>query len=150
MSEIVIYQSEDGQSKLDVKLENNTLWLTQGQMVDLFQTTKQNISLHIKNIFYEGELNEDPTVKEYLTVQNEGDREVSRSIAYYNLDMIIAVGYRVKSKQGTQFRIWATGILKEYIQKGFAMDDERLKNMAVATIGKSFCIGSEISVHLKK
>ncbi|MFI3241677.1 MAG: virulence RhuM family protein [Alphaproteobacteria bacterium] len=127
MSEIIIYQTDDGKSKIDVKLENETMWLTQAQMVDLFQTTKQNISLHIKNIFDEGELFVDATVKDYLTVQKEGQREVNRNIAYYNLDMVIAVGYRVKSNIGTQFRIWATNILKEYMIKGFAMDDDRLK-----------------------
>ncbi len=126
--EIIIYQNENGKNKVAVTLEDNNLWLSQIQMAELFDTTKQNISLHIKNIFEEGELAEQSTVKEYLTVQNEGSRNVSRAIKHYNLELIIAVGYRVRSKQGTQFRIWATEILKEYISKGFAMNDELLKN----------------------
>lgn len=124
---IVIYQSENGTSKLEIKLENETLWLTQNEMAELFQTTKQNISLHIKNIYKEGELDRDATVKEFLTVQKEGKRSVERTVEHYNLDLIISVGYRIKSITATQFRIWATNILKEYIVKGFAMDDERLK-----------------------
>jgi hypothetical protein len=111
-------------SKIDVRLENGTLWLTQAQLVELFQTTKQNVSLHIRNILGSGELNSSATVKEDLTVQTEGGRKVSRSVKYYNLDMILAVGYRVKSVRGTQFRQWATGVLHEYLQKGFAMNDD--------------------------
>lgn len=126
-SEIIIYQTEDDITKIDVRLENETVWLTQAQMVELFQTTKQNISLHIRNIFAEGELQEDSTVKEYLTVQTEGTRKVERALQLYNLDVIISVGYRVRSHRGTKFRIWATQRLKEYIIKGFTMDDERLK-----------------------
>lgn len=126
-NEIIIYQTQDGHTKIDVRIENETVWLSQNQMVELFQTTKQNISLHIKNIFEEGELDEIPTVKDYLTVQNEGSRKVSRNIAYYNLDVIISVGYRVKSLRGTQFRIWATQVLKEYMKKGFALNDDLLK-----------------------
>ena len=126
-NEIIIYQTQDGQTKIDVRIENETVWLTQNQMAELFQTTKQNISLHIKNIFEEGELLEDSTVKDYLTVQNEGNRKVSRNITYYNLDVIISVGYRVKSLRGTQFRIWATQVLKEYMKKGFALNDDLLK-----------------------
>jgi hypothetical protein len=126
-SEIIIYQTEDNQTKIDVRLEDETVWLSQAQMVELFQTTKQNVSLHIKNAFDEGELSASATVKEYLTVQNEGAREVSRNIKYYNLDVIISVGYRVKSLRGTQFRRWALGILKEYLKKGFAMNDDLLK-----------------------
>jgi hypothetical protein len=122
-SEIVIYTSDDGKTKIDVRMENETVWLSQGQMVQLFQTTKQNISLHIQNIFDEGELSPDSTVKEYLTVQTEGSREVSRKTKFYNLDVIISVGYRVKSLRGTQFRIWATERLKEYLVKGFTMDE---------------------------
>lgn len=126
-SQILIYQPEDGKTRIDVRLEDETVWLTQMQMVDLFQSSKQNVSLHIKNIYEEGELSEDATVKEYLTVQTEGRRQVQRTIKYYNLDVIIAVGYRVKSHRGTQFRRWATERLREYLVKGFAMDDERLK-----------------------
>lgn len=126
-NEIIIYQTQDGQTKIDVRIENETVWLTQNQMAELFQTTKQNISQHIKNIFEEGELTEDSTVKDYLTVQNEGSRKVSRNVTYYNLDVIISVGYRVKSLRGTQFRIWATQVLKEYMKKGFALNDDLLK-----------------------
>lgn len=124
---IVIYQLEDGKTKIDVKLEDETVWLSQQQMADLYDTTKQNISLHIKNIFEEEELNENSTVKEFLTVQKEGNRSVERKVKYYNLDMIISLGYRIKSKVATNFRRWATERLKEYMIKGFTMDDERLK-----------------------
>ena len=126
-SEIIIYQTEDGHTKIDVRMEDETVWLTQGQMAELFQTSKQNISLHINNAFKEGELEPLATVKEYLTVQNEGFREVKRNVKYYNLDMIISVGYRVKSLRGTQFRRWALGVLREYLVKGFSMNDDLLK-----------------------
>lgn len=124
---IVIYQLEDGKTKIDVKLDGETVWLSQQQMAELYDTTKQNISLHIKNIFEEEELDEDSTVKEFLTVQQEGNRSVERKAKYYNLDMIISLGYRIKSKIATNFRKWATERLKEYMIKGFTMDDERLK-----------------------
>ena len=127
-SELLIYQSETGDTKVEVRLENDSVWLTQGQMTELYQTTKQNISLHLKNIYKERELDENLTVKEYLTVQQEGNREVHRPIQHYNLDVIISVGYRVNSHRGTQFRIWATQRLREYLVKGFTMDDERLKS----------------------
>lgn len=126
-NKIIIYQTQDGKTKIDVKIEDETVWLTQAQMTELFETTKQNVSLHIKNIFEEGELNEVSTVKDFLTVQNEGTRQVSRNVKYYNLDVIISVGYRVKSLRGTQFRIWATQVLKEYLKKGFALNDDLLK-----------------------
>ena len=122
-NKIVIYQTEDGQAQIDVRLENETVWLSQAQMVELFQTTKQNVSLHVSNVFKEGELDEEATVKEYLTVQKEGKREVMRQVKYYNLDVIISVGYRVKSKRGTDFRIWARNILKQYLIKGYAIND---------------------------
>ena len=125
--DIIIYQTEDGLTKIDVKLENETVWLSQQQMAELYDTTKQNISLHIKNIFDENELNENSTVKEFLTVQKEGNRNVERNVKFYNLDMIISLGYRIKSKIATNFRKWATERLKEYMIKGFTMDDERLK-----------------------
>ena len=124
---IIIYQLDDGKTKIDVKLEDETVWLSQQQMADLYDTTKQNISSHIKNIFDEEELSENSTVKEFLTVQKEGNRNVERKIKYYNLDMIISLGYRIKSKVATNFRKWATERLKEYMIKGFTMDDERLK-----------------------
>ena len=128
--DIIIYQTEDGLTKIDVKLENETVWLSQQQMAELYGTTKQNISLHIKNIFDENELNENSTVKEFLTVQKEGNRNVERNVKFYNLDMIISLGYRIKSKVATNFRKWATERLKEYMIKGFTMDDERLKGNA--------------------
>jgi len=127
-SQILIYQTERGQTKIEVLLKNETVWLTQKLMAELFQTTKQNINLHIQNIYNEGELPPEATVKEYLTVQKEGDRQVSRTVDFYNLDMIISVGYRIKSHVATRFRQWATQRLREYIVKGFVLDDERLKN----------------------
>lgn len=127
-NEIILYQP-DSTVSIEVKVENETVWLTQAQMTELFQSTKQNISLHINNVFKEGELDKESTVKEYLTVQAEGLRKVHRKIAYYNLDVIISVGYRVKSKRGTDFRIWATRILKEYLINGYALNKriERLE-----------------------
>ena len=122
-NEIVIYQSEILTSHIEVRIEDETVWLTQLQMIDLFQSTKQNISLHINNIFKEGELNEFSTVKEYLTVQQEGNRRVKREVKIYNLDVIISVGYTVKSQRGTQFRIWANKILKEYLLNGYAISN---------------------------
>ncbi len=125
--EIVFFQSKDGMAKLSVKLQDETVWLSLDQMAELFQRDKSTISRHIKNVFEEGELNDSSTVANFATVQNEGGRNVERNIDYYNLDVIISVGYRVKSLRGTQFRIWANSVLKEYIKKGFALDDERLK-----------------------
>ena len=127
-SQFLIYISEKGNTKIDVRFENETVWLTQNQIADLFQTTKQNVSLHINNIFKEEELEENSTVKDYLTVQQEGKREVKRAVKHYNLDMIISVGYRIKSKLATRFRQWATVHIREFIVKGFVLDDERLKN----------------------
>ena len=126
--QFVVYSSEDGQSKIEVRLEGETVWLTQQHMADLFQTTKQNVSLHLQNIFAERELDPGATVKESLTVQTEGKRSVQRRVEFYNLDAIISVGYRVKSAVATRFRIWATQKLREFIVKGFVLDDERLKN----------------------
>jgi len=127
MSNILIYKDKDGLTKIEVRLENETLWITQQQMADLFQTTKQNVSLHVGNIYKEGELQECATVKDFLTVQHEGKRKVKRALLHYNLDMIISVGYRIKSTVATHFRIWATQVIKEFIIKGFVLDDERLK-----------------------
>jgi hypothetical protein len=127
-SQIIIYKTESGQTKLEVRLENETVWLTQKSMAELFQTTSQNITIHLKNIFEEGELDENPTCKDFLQVQKEGSRMVERKQRFYNLDAIISVGYRVKSHVATSFRIWATQRIKEYIVKGFVLDDERLKN----------------------
>jgi hypothetical protein len=126
-SEFLLYQTEDGRTRLEVRLEKDTVWLTQAQMAELFQTTPQNMTLHVKAIYAEGELEESATCKDYLHVRREGKRRVSRHLKHYNLDVIISVGYRVKSHRGTQFRIWATQRLREYIVKGFALDDERLK-----------------------
>ncbi|OGQ89164.1 MAG: hydroxyacid dehydrogenase [Deltaproteobacteria bacterium RIFOXYC2_FULL_48_10] len=125
--EVLVYQTDDGRVKLDVRLQDETVWLTQQMMADLFQSSKQNISHHISRIYKEGELQPEATVKKYLTVRQEGAREVTRPLEYYNLDMIISVGYRVKSHIATRFRIWATERLKEYIVKGFTLDDDRLK-----------------------
>ncbi len=120
---IIIYQTADGVTNLEVKMDYDTVWLTQAQMVELFQTTKQNVSLHVNNVYKECELEEKSTVKEYLTVQNEGKRSVRRMVKYYNLDVIISVGYRVKSQRGTQFRIWANRVLKDYLVKGYAVNE---------------------------
>lgn len=126
-SELILYQSEDGQTKVEVRVEGETVWLTLNQLAELFQRDKSVISRHIKNVFEEGELELERTVAKNATVQIEGGREIVRELDYYNLDMIISVGYRVNSLRGTQFRIWATQRLREYIIKGFTLDDERLK-----------------------
>ena len=126
-SEMLLYQTADGELKIQVHLERDTVWLTQADMVELFQSSKSNISEHIKNIFEEGELSPDSTVRNFRTVRMEGSRQVSRDIEHYNLDVIISVSYRVKSLRGTQFRIWATERLKEYLIKGFTMNDDLLK-----------------------
>jgi prophage maintenance system killer protein len=124
--EIIIYQTQDGTTVLDVRLEDETIWLTQAQMVNLFDSSKANISEHIKHIYQTRELEENATVRNFRTVRSEGKREVARELEYYNLDMIIAIGYRINSKQGTQFRIWANRILKDYIIKGYVVD-QRVK-----------------------
>ena len=124
---MLIYQSADGKIKIDVRFRNGTVWLSLDQMATLFGRDKSTISRHVKNVFEEGELTPEATVANFATVQAEGNREVTRNIDYYNLDVIISVGYRVKSQQGTQFRIWATQRLKEYIIKGFALNEERFK-----------------------
>jgi hypothetical protein len=127
-SELLLYQTEDGHTRIEVKFKGETAWLSLNQMAELFDRDKSVISKHIRNVFEEGELPENSTVAKFATVQKEGSREVSREIEFYNLDVIIAVGYRVKSHRGTQFRIWATEHLREYIIKGFTLDDQRLKN----------------------
>ena len=126
-TDLILYQTEDGKTRVEVRLENETVWLTQAQMAELFQTTVPNVSMHIRNLFAERELQASATIKNFLIVRQEGPRQVSRSVEHYNLDVIISVGYRVKSHRGTQFRIWATHRLREYIVKGFALDDVRLK-----------------------
>ncbi len=126
--QFLVYQTDDGRLKIDVRFEGETVWLTQQHMAELFQTTQQNISLHLQNIYAEGELQLGATHKDFLSVRQEGSRSVQRRVDFYNLDAIISVGYRVKSGVATQFRIWATQLLREYIVKGFVLDDERLKN----------------------
>jgi len=128
--EVILYNTEDGGTLLRLRVVDGTVWLSQAEMADLFQATKQNISVHIRNILAEGELEAGATVKEYLTVQTEGERQVQRSITVYRLEMVLAVGYRVRSPRGTQFRRWATTVLQDYLVKGFALDDRRLKDPA--------------------
>jgi hypothetical protein len=123
--QFLVYRTEDGKLKIDVRFDGETVWLTQQQMAELFQTTKQNVSLHIRHVFSEGELAESSVVKDYLTTAADGKNYATK---YYNLDVSISIGYRVKSLRGTQFRIWATQLLREYVVKGFVLDDERLKN----------------------
>lgn len=125
--EILLYKSDDGKTRIDVRLHGETVWLSLNQMADLFDRDKSVIAKHIKNVFEEGELAENRTVANFATVQKEGSRSVQREVEHFNLDVIISVGYRVKSRRGTQFRIWATQRLREYLIKGFTMDDERLK-----------------------
>lgn len=124
--EIVLYQPDEN-VRLEVRIEEETVWLSQQQMTILFQTTKQNVSLHINNIFKEGELRKEATVKDYLTVQSEGERKVNRMVSFYNLDVIISVGYRVKSQRGTRFRQWANGVLKDYLLKGYSINDKLIQ-----------------------
>jgi hypothetical protein len=131
--EIVVYQREDGAPAIEVRLDGETVWVTQAQLVDLFQSSKANISEHIKNIFDEGELEVGATVRDFRTVRQEGARMVDRVLTYYNLDVILSVGYRVRSKIATQFRIWATARLNEYLVKGFTMDDAKLKELGGGT-----------------
>lgn len=126
--ELLLYNTEDGKTRLECRFEDETIWMTQAQMAELFQTTPQNITLHLRSIFAEGELDQGATCKEYLQVRQEGGRRVSRLVKHYSLDAILAVGYRVRSARGTQFRRWATERLREYLVKGFTMDDERLKH----------------------
>ena len=127
-SEFILYQTEDGRTRIQCRFENETLWLTQIQIAELFQTTVPNINLHLKAIYAEGELTAEATIKSHLIVRFEGARQVSRPVLHYNLAAILAVGFRVRSHRGTQFRQWATARLSEYLVKGFTMDDERLKN----------------------
>lgn len=127
-SQIIIYKSETGETKIDVRFDGETAWLSQKQMAELFGCSIENVIFHLQNVFESREISEKATTKEYLVVQKEGSRAVKRQVKYYNLDAVISVGYRVNSVRGTQFRIWATQKLKEYIVKGFVMDDERLKN----------------------
>ncbi len=129
-SEIKIYKTEEGKTTIEVKLEKETVWLNLNQISELFDRDKSVISRHIRNVFKEGELNRKSTVAKYATVQNEGQREVVRDIEYFNLDVIISVGYRIKSKRGTQFRIWANQIIKDYLIKGYAINQQKLEKQA--------------------
>ncbi len=126
-SQLILYQSEDGATQIQVTMQDETVWLTQKEMTELFQRDKSVISRHIQNIFNEGELDPEATVAIFATVQQEGHRTITREVEYYNLEVIISVGYRVKSHRGTQFRVWATQTLREYLVKGFVINDERLK-----------------------
>lgn len=127
-SSIILYQTEDGRTRIQCRFENETVWLTQALMADLFQVTPQNVTLHLKALYEEGELDEAATCKEYLQVRTEGGRQINRALKHYSLPVILAVGYRIRSHRGTQFRQWATARLAEYLVKGFTLDDERLKN----------------------
>ena len=127
-SSIILYQTEDGHTRIQCRFENQNIWLTQALIAELFQVTPQNVTLHLRAIYNEGELEDGATCKDYLQVRSEGGRPVSRNLRHYSLQAILAVGYRVRSQRGTQFRQWATAVLSEYMVKGFAMDDERLKN----------------------
>ncbi len=136
-SEIILYQTTNGETKIDVRLEDETVWLNQNQLETLFQTDRTSIVKHIKNIYESGELSEESTCAKIAQVQQEGNRKVTRNISYYNLDLIISVGYRVQSHVATHFRIWATQRLREYIVKGFALDDERIKAAGTNFLSKS-------------
>ena len=136
ISELILYQAEDGKTRIEVRLQDETVWMSQLAMAELFQTTVPNINIHLNNVYVEGELSEAATIKDYLIVRHEGSRQVRRTVRHYNLEAIVAVGYRVKSRRGTQFRKWATERLNEYLVKGFTMDDERLKE--VNNIGSDY------------
>ena len=148
--DIIIYQTEDGLTKINVKIENETVWLSQQQMAELFSTSRTNIIEHINNIYEEEELDKNSTCQNFRQVRKEGNRNVTREIPFYNLDMIISLGYRIKSKVATNFRKWATERLKEYMIKGFTMDDERLKGNGGGIIGKNYLLELRILGHQKK
>ncbi len=128
--EVLVYEAADGSARVDVRLDRGTVWLTQRQMAELFETTPENVLMHLKNIFAEGELDEPATAKDFLVVQTEGRRQVRRSLKHYNLDAIISVGYRVNSRRGVRFRQWATGVLREHLTQGFSLDRERFARNA--------------------
>ena len=146
-ADMIIYTTEDGLTKVETTFDGDTVWLSIDQMAELFQRDKSTISRHIKNIFTEGELQRDSVVAKFATTASDGK---VYNVDYYNLDVIISVGYRVKSKRGTQFRIWATGILKEYMRKGFALDDDRLKNLGAVDVSRNCWRESVIFVHPRK
>ncbi len=130
--ELLLYETEDGRTRVECRVAEDTIWLSQAMMAELFQTSPQNITLHLKALFAEGEITSEATCKSYLQVRLEGERQVRRTVKFYNLDAILAVGYRVRSPRGTQFRRWATERLREYLVKGFTLDDQRLKNPPIA------------------
>ena len=130
--EFLLYETEDGRTRVECRFAEDTIWLSQAMMAELFQTSPQNITLHLKALYAEGEITSEATCKSYLQVRSEGERQVRRTVKFYNLDAILAVGYRVRSSRGTQFRRWATERLREYLVKGFSLDDERLKNPPIA------------------
>lgn len=130
-SQLVIYQADDGSIKIDVRLEDETVWLTQANMAELFQVKPQNVTMHLKNIYIEGELQEKATCKEFLQVQKEGKRQVERKRKFYNLDVIISIGYRIQSQIATQFRIWATNTLKQHLVKGYTLNQNRIESFGV-------------------
>ncbi len=148
--EVILYQRDDGAPALEVRLDSETVWLSQQQIADLFQTSQQNVSLHLRNIYEEGELVETATYKDFLSVRQEGSRTVQRKVAHYNLDAIISVGYRVKSGVATRFRIWATERLREYLVKGFTMDDQKLKNLGGGQYRVNFLSASATSAAARK
>lgn len=150
MSELILYTTEDGQNQIQLRVESDSAWLSQLEMAELFNATKQNISLHLRNIFADDELDPKSTVKESLTVQTEGQREVRRLVTLYNLDAILAVGYRVRSPRGVQFRRWASTVLSEYLHKGFVMDDERLRNPDGRRIISTRCWRASVIFVLRK
>ena len=147
-SDLILYQTEDGRTRIQCRFENETVWLTQQQMAELFQTTQQNVSLHVRNIYEEGELSEEATHKESLSVRQEGARSVQRRVEFYNLDVIISVGYRVKSQRGTQFRIWATQRLREYLHDHPSISNREVRELL--GLGESPTAQVEASRYLKK
>lgn len=138
-SNILLYETDEGKINIDVILKDETIWLTQKSMADLFECSSDNISLHLKNIFQENELDKNSTTEKISVVRKEGNRNVNRELEFYNLDAIIAVGYRVNSKKATKFRIWATKILKDYMIKGFVIDVEKMKNGSINTDYCKYC-----------
>ena len=148
--DIIIYQTDDGLTKIDVKIQNETVWLSQQQMAELFGTSRTNVIEHINNIYLEEELDKNSTCQNFRQVRKEGNRNVSREILFYNLDMIISLGYRIKSKVATNFRKWATERIKEYMIKGFTMDDERLKGNGGGNYWKELLARIKVLGHQKK
>jgi hypothetical protein len=147
--QIAIYQSADGKTHLDVRLEQDSVWLTQRQMSEVFDTTPENILMHLKNIFKDNELQESAITKDFLVVRTEGNRQVERKLKHYNLDAIISIGYRVNSKKGTQFRIWANNILKQYLIQGYALNEQKLREQEdkLADLRQAIALSSRLVHH---